>query len=56
MPTYEFKCEKCFRLDEKYFGFTDEHLFDCENCKTPMTKLFRATPAVFRGNGWGGSK
>jgi putative FmdB family regulatory protein len=54
MPTYEFKCETCNANAEKYFNFTDEHLFDCQTCNKPMKKLFRATPAVFRGSGWGG--
>jgi putative FmdB family regulatory protein len=54
MPTYEFKCPKCFRLEEQYFGFKDEHKLLCPGCKTEMGKVIGAAPAIFHGGGWGG--
>jgi predicted nucleic acid-binding Zn ribbon protein len=56
MPTYQFKCPECYRLEDKYFTFTDKHLLVCSNsnCKDiPMDKVFLATPAIFTGTGWG---
>lgn len=55
MPTYEFKCPSCFRLEEQYFSFTDTHALLCPSCKeVPMDKVIQATPAILRGGGWGG--
>jgi putative FmdB family regulatory protein len=54
MPFYEFKCAKCFRLEEHYFTFQEEHKLKCENCKKEMDKVIHATPAIFTGGGWGG--
>jgi len=54
MPTYEFKCPKCLRLEEQHFGFNDEHKLPCPSCKTEMGKVINATPAIFHGGGWGG--
>jgi putative FmdB family regulatory protein len=53
-PFYEFKCEKCLRLEEHYFSFQEEHKVDCPNCKEGMNKVIQATPAIFTGGGWGG--
>jgi len=51
---YEFKCPDCYRIEEKYFSFKEEHKFNCPNCKTEMNKVITATPAIFHGGGWGG--
>jgi putative FmdB family regulatory protein len=55
MPMYHFKCFKCNAEAEKYFGFHDKHEATCE-CGNVMSKVIQATPAVFRGGGWGGQK
>lgn len=54
MPSYDFKCNDCYRLEEKYFSFTEEHIVMCDNCKTEMVKVLQPTPAIFTGTGWGG--
>lgn len=57
MPIYEFKCPDCYRLEEKYFSFTEKHTMLCDNknCKeAPMEKVMHAVPAILRGGGWGG--
>jgi putative FmdB family regulatory protein len=54
MPSYEFKCSDCFRLQDKYFSFSEEHKILCDNCNKPMSKVMQATPAIFTGGGWGG--
>lgn len=53
MPFYEFKCPKCFRLEEHYFSFKEEHKLACPTCKKDMEKVIQATPAIFHGGGWG---
>ena len=54
MPFYEFKCADCLRLEEKHFGFEEEHKIECDHCKSDMVKVLQPTPTIFRGNGWGG--
>jgi putative FmdB family regulatory protein len=54
MPTYDFTCDTCGEKATQAFGFHEEHLVGCPKCVTPMRKLISATPAVFRGGGWGG--
>ena len=54
-PVYIFKCYKCSKQESIYFGFNDKHEVDCE-CGNAMSKVIGATPAIFRGGGWGGSK
>jgi Zn finger protein HypA/HybF involved in hydrogenase expression len=54
MPFYEFKCAKCSKQEEKYFSFQEKHELKCVKCKKEMNKVIQATPAVFRGGGWGG--
>jgi predicted nucleic acid-binding Zn ribbon protein len=36
--------------------FHDDTNPDCIVCEKPMRKVFSATPAHFRGNGWGGKR
>jgi putative FmdB family regulatory protein len=55
MPIYAFKCFKCNAQRNVHFGFDDKHELECE-CGNAMSKVIGATPAIFRGNGWGGSK
>lgn len=54
MPTYEFKCPECLRLEDQYFTFEEEHKLNCPGCQTKMDKVIVATPAILRGGGWGG--
>lgn len=53
MPIYAFKCFKCNAQRNVYFGFDDKQELDCE-CGNAMSKVIGATPAIFRGGGWGG--
>lgn len=53
MPNYDFKCNNCGRVVEKYFTFQDNHNVECAICESPMVKVIQATPAHFAGSGWG---
>lgn len=33
MPTYEYKCEKCLRVFEKFQSFSEKSLIKCPSCK-----------------------
>lgn len=54
MPTYDFTCQTCGENTTQAFGFHENHLVECPQCDKPMRKIIGATPAVFRGGGWGG--
>jgi putative FmdB family regulatory protein len=54
MPFYEFNCEQCNLSIDVYFNFTDNQEPKCTHCDTLMVKVIQATPAVFKGGGWGG--
>jgi len=41
---------------EMYQSFEDSSIPNCPICNEQMSKQFQATPAIFRGGGWGKSK
>ena len=54
MPNYDFVCEKCEVKVTERFAFNEDHKLHCVLCNNLMKKVFFATPAHFRGGGWGG--
>ena len=54
MPNYDFACLSCDIQVERYFQFNEEHRVECPQCGNSMVKVFNATPAHFKGGGWGG--
>jgi putative FmdB family regulatory protein len=54
MPTYEFACIACDIQIEQYFTFHEDHRVECKKCGNAMIKVMQATPAQFKGGGWGG--
>jgi len=54
MPKYDFRCPQCEKVVEIYKDFKDDTLPTCGECNVELSKVFQATPAVFRGGGWGG--
>jgi hypothetical protein len=52
IPRYDFKCNICGGIQEVTMGFGDSTLPVC--CSESMSKIYQATPAVFKGGGWGG--
>lgn len=69
MPSYDYKCDNCGYTEEASHGFTEDYNgelcwtgyhadFDCcsecvHGCTGSMYRVFQATPAIFRGTGWG---
>jgi len=53
MPTYDYKCNKCGMTQEIVREFGENHEPTC--CQETMARVWSATPAIFRGGGWGGS-
>ena len=56
MPNYDFVCISCDIQVERYFTFEEDHRVECEQCGNEMIKVMSATPAHFKGGGWGVSK
>jgi predicted nucleic acid-binding Zn ribbon protein len=56
MPTYEFKCDQCGTMaiiNRSIDADGDVDAGNCMACAIPMTRIWAATPAVFKGTGWG---
>lgn len=55
MPVYEYCCILCGEKQE-----IDHPMSAIGNpilhCSTPMIRVFAATPAIFKGTGWGKDK
>ena len=57
MPSYEYECPACGNVINIYRSFSDPELdYECPQCPTTLKRKWTATPAIFRGGGWGGSK
>ena len=52
MPKYDYKCNKCGMTQEITREFGEDYEPTC--CQESMSRLLSATPAIFRGGGWGG--
>jgi putative FmdB family regulatory protein len=55
MPLYDYECIICGQTQEL------EHSMSAAanpvlHCSTPMIRVFSATPAIFKGTGWGKDK
>jgi putative FmdB family regulatory protein len=54
MPRYDYKCEECQTTIEIERSMHEESQPMCAGCNATMSRVWQATPAVFRGGGWGG--
>ena len=54
MPSYDYKCEKCSSVVEITRAFDEESSPSCTYCQSYMSRVWTATPAHFKGGGWGG--
>ena len=56
MATYEFKCDRCGTMaiiNRAIDADGDVDAGNCMACAIPMTRIWSAIPAVFKGTGWG---
>ena len=53
MPKYDYKCNTCNSVQEIHREFGEDYEPTC--CQMGMSRVWSATPAIFRGGGWGGS-
>lgn len=53
MPTYEYKCEKCGYLFEKFQNMKAERIKECPKCKGPVRRLIgKGGGIIFKGSGF----
>ncbi len=53
MPTYEYECEKCSHVFEKFQGITEEPLKDCPKCAGSVRRIIHGGAGlVFKGSGF----
>lgn len=54
MPMYEYRCEKCEKVQEMLQKFSDAPLTDCELCGTQgsLSKLISKSSFALKGTGW----
>jgi len=56
MPRYDYKCDTCGSQIEISRSFDEEVLPMCTGCNSTMSRVWQATPAHFKGGGWGGKE
>ena len=53
MPTYEYECEKCEIIFERFQNMTAEPIKECPECGGPVRRLISAGAGViFKGSGF----
>lgn len=53
MPRYDYRCDNCLVTTEVQRSFHIEPEAPlCPKCDKPMQRVFDATPAIFKGDGW----
>lgn len=55
MPKFDYKCRTCDTTSEISIPIdkVDDFALICGTCKDEMFKVYVATPAHFKGTGWG---
>lgn len=53
MPTYEYECEKCKKVFDKFQSMKDEPLKVCPECGGKVTRLIGGgSGIIFKGSGF----
>jgi len=53
VPTYEYKCERCGKVFEKFQKMSDEPVKKCPGCKGKVYRLIGAgSGIIFKGSGF----
>ena len=54
MPTYDYKCNECGNIFEKFHSIAENHEFHCENCGAKNTQKMIGAGAgiLFKGSGF----
>ena len=52
MPIYEYECEKCGEIIEKFQTFSEKPLKSCEHCSGKLHKIISQSTFHLKGTGW----
>lgn len=53
MPTYEYKCGKCFFTFERFQGITDDPVKECPRCGSSVRRVISSSVGIIlKGNGF----
>jgi putative FmdB family regulatory protein len=53
MPTYDYKCNKCDKVQERFHGINETPTVICEKCSAVMIRMIGAgSGVIFKGDGW----
>ena len=52
MPTYEYKCEECGIVFDRFQHFSEEPLKICPECNGPVHRVIHPVGIVFKGKGF----
>jgi predicted nucleic acid-binding Zn ribbon protein len=55
MPKFDYECRTCWTTSEITIPIdkVEDYALICGQCKNEMFKVYVATPAHFKGTGWG---
>ena len=54
MPTYDYECRSCEKVQELTLPIDHDKELTCESCGNVLFKVFSANPIHFKGSGWAG--
>ena len=52
MPTYEYKCEECGVVFERFQHFSEEPLKTCPECEGTVHRIIHPVGIIFKGKGF----
>lgn len=52
MPTYEYKCEECGVVFERFQHFAEEPLKTCPECTGSVRRVIQPVGIIFKGSGF----
>lgn len=52
MPIYEYECDKCGSIFEKFQTFSEKPLVKCDQCSGKLHKIISQSTFHLKGNGW----
>ena len=52
MPIYEYQCQSCDNVVEKWQGLSEAPLTTCPACAGPLKKLISMSSFQLKGGGW----
>lgn len=52
MPLYEYRCQSCERVFEKFQSASEDPVTSCEFCSGPVKRVIHPAGIIFKGSGF----